>query len=127
MGLHLTYSHQLCHQLIFQTTVRSLTCSEIADDPAIVARLKVLYDKLDHGTTPATVLLPWLPTPAMVKKLWATKQIYDIVARAIATREQSGVSQNDTLQMLLDAKDDKLIIVGVSDISISHFFFLIAY
>lgn len=100
------------YELIFQTTVRSLTCSEIADDPAIVARLKVLYDKLDHGTTPATVLLPWLPTPAMLKKLWATKQIYDIVAHAIATREQSGVPQNDTLQMLLDSKDDKLIIVG---------------
>ncbi|KAJ8515015.1 hypothetical protein ONZ45_g7506 [Pleurotus djamor] len=100
------------YELIFQTTVRSITCSEIADDPAIVARLKVLYDKLDHGTTPATVLAPWLPTPAMLKKLWATKEIYDIIVRAIDTRKSSGIPQNDTLQILLDAQDDKLIIVG---------------
>ncbi|KAL0959941.1 hypothetical protein HGRIS_011605 [Hohenbuehelia grisea] len=100
------------YEVVFQTTVRSLTCSEIADDPVIVARLKVLYDRLDHGTTPATVLLPWFPSPALLKKLWATKEIYEIVTRAIDARERSGVWQNDTLQMLLDAKEERLVIVG---------------
>ncbi|KAJ6495285.1 cytochrome P450 [Mycena sanguinolenta] len=100
------------YQLIFQTTVRCLSSSEIADDAALVARLKKLYDRLDTGTTPATVLFPWFPTPAMIKKLWATKEIYEIIVRAIDAREQSGVSKNDTLQMLVDSGDDKLIIVG---------------
>lgn len=100
-------------QLVFQLTVRSLSCSEISDDAALVSRLNVLYDKLDSGTTPATVLMPWLPTPAMIKKLWATKEIYDIVVRAINAREQSSVSRNDTLQMLLDNGDEKMVIVGV--------------
>ncbi|KAJ6543819.1 cytochrome P450 [Mycena sp. CBHHK59/15] len=100
------------YELIFQTTVRSLSCSEISDDAALVARLKTLYDRLDSGTTPATVLVPWLPTPAMVRKLWATKEIYDIVSRAINAREQSGIARNDTLQMLLDAGDEKLVVVG---------------
>jgi hypothetical protein len=57
--------------------------------------------------------MPWLPTPAMLKKLWATKEIFEIITRAIKTREQSGVAQNDTLQMLLDFGDEKLVIVGV--------------
>jgi cytochrome P450 len=74
--------------------------------------LKKLYDTLDEGTTPATVLLPWLPTPAMVQKLWATKKIYDIVVAAITAREHSGVSRNDALQMLLDSGDEKLVVVG---------------
>lgn len=103
-------------QLVFQLTVRSLSCSEISDDAALVSRLKRLYDKLDTGTTPATVLIPWFPTPAMLQKLWATKEIYDIVVRAINTREQSGVSRRDTLQMLLDSGDEKLIVVGVSGV-----------
>lgn len=90
-----------------------MTCKEIADDPVLVARLKVLYDRLDTGTTPATVLLPWLPTPAMIKKLWATKEIYDIVVRAIDARQRSGIYQYDTLQMLLDSGDEKLVVVGV--------------
>ncbi|KAJ7806928.1 cytochrome P450 [Mycena olivaceomarginata] len=100
------------YELMFQTTVRSLSSSEISDDAALVARLKTLYDRLDTGTTPATVLLPWFPTPAMIKKIWATKEIYDIVVRAIDAREQSGVSRNDTLQMLVDAGDERLVVVG---------------
>ncbi|KAF9261709.1 cytochrome P450 [Marasmius fiardii PR-910] len=100
------------YELVFQTTVRALSCSEISEDPALVSRLKKLYDKLDTGTTPATVLVPWLPTPAMLQKLWATKEIYDIVTSAIDAREKSGVIRNDTLQMLLDNKDEKLVVVG---------------
>ena len=88
----------------------------------LVARLKKLYDILDVGTTPTTVLVPWLPTPAMIKKIWATKEIYEIVIKAIKNRENSGVFQGDTLQMLLDTGDEKLVIVGVS--SFFFFFFL---
>ncbi|KAG2008396.1 cytochrome P450 [Coprinopsis cinerea AmutBmut pab1-1] len=100
------------YELLFQLTVRSVSCKEIADNPTLVAQLKRLYDDLDTGTTPATVLLPWLPTPAMIKKLWSTKTIYDIVCKAISERESSGAQHNDTLQMLLDAGDEKLVVVG---------------
>jgi hypothetical protein len=91
-----------------------LSCTEISDDPALVVRLKKLYDTLDVGTTPMTVLVPWLPTPAMINKFWATKEIYDIVIKAIKNREKSGISQGDTLQMLLDNGDEEPVIVGVS-------------
>lgn len=101
-------------QLVFQTTVRALSSCEISDDSVLVARLKKLYDTLDTGTTPATVLVPWLPTPAMLKKLWATKEIYYIVVGAVQAREKSGVVRNDTLQMLLDNKDEQLVVIGVS-------------
>jgi hypothetical protein len=50
----------------------------------------------------------------MIRKLLATKEIYDIVSRAIDAREQSGASRNDTLQMMLDMGDEKLVMVGVS-------------
>ncbi|KAF8916504.1 cytochrome P450 [Mucidula mucida] len=100
------------YEVTFQTTIRSLTCSEISDNPAVVARLKTLYDMLDTGTTPATVLLPWIPTPSMIQKLWATKEIYDIIIRAIKQREDGGTAHNDALQMLLDFKDEKLVVVG---------------
>ncbi|KAF8438079.1 cytochrome P450 [Boletus edulis BED1] len=86
------------YELVFQTTVRSLTSQEIADDPALVARLKSLYDILDHGTTPTTLL--------------ATKEVYDIISRAIDTRLKSGKPRDDTLQMLVDAQDERLVIVG---------------
>jgi hypothetical protein len=94
--------------------VRCLTCTEIADDPEIVARLRQLFEKVDRGTTPATVLFPWFPSPAMVSKARATKQLYDIIVHAIEVRKQSGVSHNDNLQMFLDAGDEMSTIAGVS-------------
>ena len=118
-------------QLIFQVTVRTLTCTEIADDPEIVARLRQLFEKVDRGTTPATVLFPWFPSPAMVSKARATKQLYDIMVNAVNVRKQSGVSHNDNLQMFLDSGEELSTIVGVSTArskirkaDLSCFFFL---
>ncbi|KAL4079630.1 cytochrome P450 [Scleroderma citrinum] len=100
------------YELLFQTTVRSIASDDIANDATLVARLKYLYDILDSGTTPATVLLPWLPTPSMLKKLWATHQVYKIVGCAVDARIRSGERRNDTLQLLVDAEDERLVMIG---------------
>ena len=100
-------------QLIFQATVRCLTCTEIADDPKLVARCKQLFNQAER-LSPAMVLFPWLPSPSMVMRAWATKQIYDIIVRAMKVRKQSGIPQNDALQMLLDSGEEHFTIVGVS-------------
>ena len=99
-------------QLIFQLTVRTLTGTEIADDPAVIARLKHLYDEVDEGNTPTSILLPWLPGRGMIRKLLATKKIYDIITKAIDMRMKSGKPRDDTLQMLLDSGDDNMMVVG---------------
>lgn len=114
-------------QLTFQTTIRSLSCSEIADDLELVSRIKQLYDQLDTGTTPSTILLPWLPSWAMAKKLWSTKEIYDIIVDAVKKRQDllttisEGERPQDTMQLLLDAGDDRMAVVGVSHPSKSYF------
>ena len=102
---------------MFQLTVRSVSATELAQDPALVSRLKCLYDQVDAGTTPASVLLPWLPTPAMIRKTWATKEIYTIISKVVRERVASGKPGNDTLQMLIDSGDEHLIIVGVGVIT----------
>ena len=94
--------------------MRCLAFTELADDPAVVRRLKELYDTLDTATTPATVLLPWLPGPSAIRKLVATKRIYDIVSRTLDERVEKGIVRDDTPQMLIDAGDERLVIIGVS-------------
>lgn len=89
-----------------------MTGTEIADDPAIVVRLKHLYDEVDEGNTPASILLPWWPGRGMIRKLLATKRIYDIIIKAIDTRLKSEKPRDDTLQMLLDSGDDNMLVVG---------------
>ena len=50
----------------------------------------------------------------MLMRAWATKQIYDIVVRAMKVRKQSGIPQDDALQMLFDSEEEQFTIVGVS-------------
>ena len=50
----------------------------------------------------------------MLTKLHASKKVYDIVDRVIRERMASGVPRDDTLQMLIDHGDEKMIIVGVN-------------
>nr|VWO96663.1 Cyp51A [Ganoderma boninense] len=99
-------------ELLFQISVRALAFTELADDPAIVKRLRELYDALDTATTPATVLLPWIPSPSAVRKILSTKRIYDIISKALDDRVKNGVARDDTPQMLIDAGDERLIIIG---------------
>jgi hypothetical protein len=49
----------------------------------------------------------------MATRTWATKQMYDIIVKAIKVRKESGIPQNDTLQMLLDSGEEHFTIVGV--------------
>ncbi|KAI0687675.1 cytochrome P450 [Cytidiella melzeri] len=98
--------------LIFQTTVRTLASHDIADNPLTVRRLERLYERIDDSTTPASVLLPWLPSPSMLSKLYASNKVHSIISGAIKARVLSGESRDDTLQMLVDHGDDKSVIVG---------------
>lgn len=75
-------------------------------------RLQHLYDEIDEGNTPAAILLPWWPGRGIIRKLFATKRIYDIITRAIDARLKSGKPRDDTLQMLLDSGDDNMVVVG---------------
>ena len=49
----------------------------------------------------------------MMTKLRASKRVYDIVDGAIRARRESGVSRDDTLQMLIDHGDEKFVTIGV--------------
>ena len=56
----------------------------------------------------------------MAKKLWSTKEIYDIIVDAVKKRQEllttisEGEKPQDTMQLLLDAGDDRMAVVGVS-------------
>ena len=100
-------------QIFFQTSVRALSTAELANDEEAVARLRGLYDTLDNATTPASVLMPWFPSPSMISKLVTTIRIFLIVNRAVSRRVRDQTTQDDALQVLIDNSDHKLTMVGV--------------
>lgn len=80
-----------------------MTSFDIADNPALVSRLKGHYDIIDTFLKPFSVHFPWLPGPPTVQKLWASASIYRAFKRAIQDRKNSGFRRADALQQLLDA------------------------
>jgi sterol 14-demethylase len=92
-----------------------LACDELADNPAAISQLRQLFDRLDHSTTPLAILLPWFPSPALLRKYFATKKIFSIISDAVRIRENGGmVKRVDTLQILMELGESRTLVVGVS-------------
>lgn len=65
----------------------------------------------------------------MVNKLWSTKKIYDIIVEVVKQRQAlltevgEGDKPQDTMQLLLDAGDDRMAVVGVGAFTAANFRF----
>lgn len=106
--------------------IRAVSSYEVAEDPALVSRLKYLYDIIDSSVKPLAVQFPWIPGFATFRKLWASMSVYRIFNHAVHERKQSGIKRDDTLQQLLEAEEGHQCILGVSIYSLGfslHSFF----
>ena len=66
------------------------------------------------STTPASVLLPWFPSPSAIRKVVSTKRIHDIVSGVVDARLKGHViPQDDALQLMVDSGDDRTVMIGV--------------
>lgn len=57
-----------------------------------------------NGMLPISVIFPYLPIPAHRRRDQARKKLSGIFARIIASRKQTGKTQNDLLQCFIDSK-----------------------
>ncbi|KAG9073718.1 hypothetical protein FS749_014743, partial [Ceratobasidium sp. UAMH 11750] len=93
------------YSTIFQLTTRFVSCREIADSIEGCKRLEKLFRRVEKGWTPASILLPWMPSFARVRKTVATGQIYFWFDGIIKARQQENRREEDALQTLLDLGD----------------------
>jgi sterol 14-demethylase len=61
--------------MVFQLTIRASTCREIADSVEDCKKLERLYWQVEKGSTPTSVLLPWIPSKAQKLKVAATTEM----------------------------------------------------
>ncbi|XP_029444709.1 lanosterol 14-alpha demethylase isoform X2 [Rhinatrema bivittatum] len=89
-------------ELIILTASRCLHGREIREQ--LNEKVAQLYADLDGGFTHAAWLLPgWLPLPSFRRRDRAHQEIKKIFYKVIQARRQSGASEDDMLQTLLDA------------------------
>ena len=111
LGKDVINPHDMLYDMIFQLTIRVVGCNEIADDPEKLHELLKYYEMLDDSSTPMTVIFPWLPTPAMLKRFYAGVRLYMIFDRVVAERKRQGRTEDDGLGHLLERNDSVVNIV----------------
>ncbi|KAL6327186.1 hypothetical protein AAG906_015225 [Vitis piasezkii] len=88
--------------LIILTASRCLLGQEIRNK--LFADVSALFHDLDNGMLPISVIFPYLPIPAHRRRDQARKKLAEIFANIIASRKETGKSENDMLQCFIDSK-----------------------
>ncbi|KAG9093832.1 hypothetical protein FRC06_011362 [Ceratobasidium sp. 370] len=91
------------YSIVFQATIRTIGCREIADSMENCKRLEQLYWHVERGSTPTSLLLPWFPSQARKLKTAATTEIYMWLDSIIKARQNENRRENDALQDMLDS------------------------
>lgn len=101
------------YRIVFQLTMRTVGCNEIANDPHLLRKTLGIYESIEGGATMATIIFPWLPTPARLKRIIAGIRLHMIIQRIVAQRKKTGKGEDDALQYMIDQGDDVTRIISV--------------
>ena len=106
------------YRMVFKFTMRTVACYEIADDPATLEKTLRLYEKVEATATPASIMFPWLPTPAKFMRFYYGSQLYLIFKRVVDDRKKNDRREDDALQYLLDQGDTLTDVITVRNVSL---------
>ena len=99
-------------ELVYKLTQRTVGANEIANSRPLLDRTLRLFQLIEKTSTSYQIIFPWLPSPAMFKRVWGGSQLYFIFSRIANTRQKEGRRENDGMQLLLDHGDDMTRIIG---------------
>jgi len=101
------------YRVVFQMTMRTVACVEIAGDDALREKVLKLFEKIEGTATPMSIMYNWMPVPAKFRRTYAGAQLYMIFKGIIDKRAKEGRREEDTLQYLIDQGDDVTKIITV--------------
>ncbi|KAG6830986.1 hypothetical protein H0H92_013458 [Tricholoma furcatifolium] len=90
------------YDLVFQMSVRLVTCNELANDINAVERLQSDFWKVEKSATPAALLLPWFPSQARKDKTAATKNLFVTLFRYVEARRATGGASFEAIDQMLN-------------------------
>ncbi|XP_022885275.1 obtusifoliol 14-alpha demethylase-like isoform X1 [Olea europaea var. sylvestris] len=88
--------------LIILTASRCLLGEEVRNK--LFDDVSALFHDLDNGMLPISVIFPYLPIPAHRRRDQSRKKLAQIFTNIIASRKQTGKTENDMLQCFIDSK-----------------------
>lgn len=102
------------YKLVYQLTMRTVGCTEIAGDPKLLAETLGIFESIEGASAGSKLLVPgWMTTPSHARRLWAGTKMYFLFKRIIDQREREGIRRDDPLQVLIDLKWEVTDIISV--------------
>lgn len=100
------------YELVYQLTVRTVGCREIAESEELRTKSLRYYEGIEQGLRPSAMLVPsWMPTPAKIKKTTSGARLYFMIKSIVDAREKEGRREDDPLQTLIDRGDSVVKII----------------
>ena len=102
------------YKLIYLLTMRTVGCNELCRNRAKLDLSLGLYETVARCATIWPIVLPWFPSPNLIKRTIAGARLYFMLNRIVSKRMNSGIREDDPLQDMIDRGDEKSHIIGVS-------------
>lgn len=111
---HTTDPFDSIYKIVYQLTMRTVACHEIAGNDDLRERTLHYYETVEEAASPWAIMYPWMPLVSKFKRTYAGTQLYLIFKKIIDDRRKEGRREDDALQFLLDQGDDLTKIITVS-------------
>ena len=109
----ITNPFESIYRIVYQLTMRTVGCDDIANNPELLERTLHLCETIKDSATLGTVLYPWFPSLALIKRKIAGVRFYMIIRKIVEERKRTGKRVDDPLQFLIDQEDDMTEIIQV--------------
>jgi cytochrome P450 len=101
------------YNMVYQLTMRTVGCREIAEDPQMLAKSLSLFESLDKMKSTLRFFFPWLPTINHLRRMYAGIQLHILFSKIADERRKTGRKENDAFQYLIDSNTDNTMILQV--------------
>ncbi|CAD0099993.1 unnamed protein product [Aureobasidium mustum] len=92
--------------IVYQLTMRTVACNEIANDRALLDQTLDMFEKIEASSSAKLIIFPWFPFPGKLRRLWYGGKLYMIFKGIIEDRAKTGRREEDPLQFLIDKGDN---------------------
>ena len=90
------------------------TCHDLMKNEADLKKVGELLTTIHTSATPASLVLPWLPSRARRVRKQATTELYDILHTYVENRRHTELRTSDAIDLLITDGETAQDIVGAS-------------
>jgi cytochrome P450 len=102
----LTDPFESIYGIVYQLTMRTVACNEIAGNRALLDQTLDMFEKIEAASSPELIIFPWFPFPGKLRRLWYGGKLYMVFKGIIEDRAKTGRKEDDPLQFLIDKGDN---------------------